>query len=111
MNFQVPCCQRKTKRTKRMLEKEDLDRIASMARLRLTEEEEQHLLKELGAILALIEEMRAIDVSSAPSMTHIFSHQQRLRKDKAVSEINRDKFLENAPDKSDHMYRVPKVLD
>jgi len=94
-----------------MLTDADLDKVARIARLRLTEEERRTLLRDLESILAMVEEMREADVSKAPSMAHIFDRSQRMREDKASREIDRKALLENAPGQEDNLFVVPRVIE
>jgi aspartyl-tRNA(Asn)/glutamyl-tRNA(Gln) amidotransferase subunit C len=94
-----------------MLTDEDLDRIARIARLRLTAGERKRLQRELDSILGMIEQMREADVSNVDPLTHINNRNQRLRIDAPSRAIDRDRLMANAPEKEDNLFTVPKVIE
>jgi len=94
-----------------MLTDADLDKVARIARLRLSDEERRGLLRDLESILAMVEEMREADVTEAPSMAHILDRNQRLRDDRASREIDREALLGNAPEQEDNLFVVPRVIE
>ncbi|MBN8743899.1 MAG: Asp-tRNA(Asn)/Glu-tRNA(Gln) amidotransferase subunit GatC [Betaproteobacteria bacterium] len=93
----------------------DIDRLAQLARLDLTASERDHLLTDLNAFFAVVEQMRAVDTDGVEPLAHPLSAVQdmplRLRED-AVTEGNiRDAALRNAPDAQDGLFLVPRVVE
>ncbi len=93
----------------------DIDRLAQLARLDLSASERAHMLTDLNAFFAVVEQMRAVDTTNIAPLAHPLSAVQdmplRLRAD-AVTEGNiRDAALRNAPDAQDGLFLVPRVVE
>lgn len=86
-------------------------RIASLARIAISDEEAARLAPELGNILGWIEQLGEVDVSGAEPMTAVIANTLRLRED-VVSDGNvRDRVLANAPQAEHGFFTVPKVIE
>ena len=93
------------------LTNDDVRRIARLARIAITADESEQVLERLNRVLALIEEMRAVDVSGVEPMAHAVELGQRLREDK-VTESDRHRLYQSvAPAVEDDLYLVPKVIE
>ena len=93
------------------LKNEDVRSIAQLARLQISDSAVGQLTTDLSNILALAEQMKAVDTTNVTPMAHPLDAIQRLRDD-AVTETNqRDKFQAIAPDVKNGLYRVPKVIE
>jgi len=93
------------------LANDDVRRIAALARIAITAEESAQVLERLNRVLALIEEMRAVDVSGVEPMAHALDVGQRLRVDK-VTETDRHQLYQSvAPAVEGDLYLVPKVIE
>ena len=90
---------------------EDLQKIARLARLEVSEEQATKFSDELEKILYLVEKLKACDTTSVEPMTHPFDAALRLREDEVTESNQRDKFQAIAPATQDGLYLVPKVLD
>ena len=93
------------------LDKQTVQTIAHLARLKIEDSEIEKYQSELSNILDLVQQMEACDTAGVEPMTHPFDATMRLRPD-VVSESNqRDKFQKLAPSTEDGLYLVPKVID
>ena len=93
------------------LDKNDVAKIAHLARLEIGTHEVSAYADTLTRILALIEQMREVDTANVEPMAHPLDAGLRLRDD-VVSEPNqRDKFQQIAPAVEAGLYLVPKVLE
>ncbi len=93
------------------LSPEDIQRIARLARIRLTEAEAAQTGAQLNGIFRLIEQMQAVDTTGVAPMAHAQEVYQRLRAD-AVTETNRrEVFQAIAPQTEAGLYLVPKVIE
>jgi len=93
------------------LANDDVRRIAALARIAITAEESAQVLERLNRVLALIEEMRAVDVSGVEPMAHALDVGQRLRVGK-VTETDRHQLYQSvAPAVEGDLYLVPKVIE
>jgi aspartyl-tRNA(Asn)/glutamyl-tRNA(Gln) amidotransferase subunit C len=93
------------------LKNEDVRNIAQLARLQISDSAIEQLTTDLSNILALAEQMKAVDTSNVTPMAHPMDATQRLRKDEVTEIDERDKFQGIAPDVKNGYYRVPKVIE
>ncbi|OOZ37787.1 Asp-tRNA(Asn)/Glu-tRNA(Gln) amidotransferase subunit GatC [Solemya velesiana gill symbiont] len=93
------------------LERTDVEKIAHLARLAVSEDELDSMASDLSNILDLVEQMNAVDTDGVVPMAHPLHMVQRLRED-AVTEVDqRDHFQSVAPLTEDGLYLVPKVIE
>jgi aspartyl-tRNA(Asn)/glutamyl-tRNA(Gln) amidotransferase subunit C len=93
------------------LANDDVRRIAALARIAITAEESAQVLERLNRVLALIDEMRAVDVANVAPMAHAQDLGQRLREDKVTESDRRGLYQSVAPAVEGDLYLVPKVLE
>ena len=94
-----------------MLSLEQIRRIADLARLELAEPEVAAMQQELNGILALVDQMGAVDTSGVDPMSHPQDAMQRLREDRVTEVDQRERFQSIAPQVEDGLYLVPKVVE
>ncbi len=94
-----------------MLSHDEVLRIARLARIEVGEADAEALRAELNGILALIDQMRAVDTSGVEPMSHPQASAQRLREDRVTEPDQRERFQVVAPQVEDGLYLVPKVID
>lgn len=93
------------------LDTKDVQKIAHLARLALTDEDASQYQSSLSSVLALVEEMQSVNTDGVAPLSNPLEMTQRLREDE-VTEVNRrDEFLANAPSSSDGLFLVPQVID
>jgi len=90
----------------------DVLRIASLARLELSESEIETFTPQLDHILEYADAVRQVDTAGVPPTSHPFVSATRGREDVHTDSLDRDKALANAPDaiRDPGLFRVPKVL-
>lgn len=93
------------------LDKQTIQAIAHLARLKIDDSEVEKYRDELSNILGLVEQMQACDTADTKPMTHPFDATLRLREDKVSEENQREKFQSIAPSVEDGLYLVPKVIE
>ena len=86
-------------------------RIASLARIAITDEEAARLAPELGNILGWIEQLGEVDTRDVAPMTAVIANTLRLREDKVSDGGVRDAVLANAPQAEHGFFTVPKVIE
>ena len=90
---------------------EDVNRVAHLARIEVTPDEAQDVLRKLTGIFGLIEDMRRVDTTGIAPMSHAADVSLALRED-VVTEIDqRELFQGVAPATADGLYLVPKVIE
>lgn len=93
------------------LSKEDVEHIALLARLHLSEEEKERYRGQLSDILDHVGKLQQLDTKDVPAMSSVVVQQSRLREDVPVPAMPRADLLANAPETTDEQFRVPPVLD
>ena len=93
------------------LTKKDVEYVARLARLELSADEVETYTGQLGAILEYAEMLNQLDTDSVEPTTHVLPLNNVLRRDEVVPSMDRDKILENAPDKAKGCFRVPRILE
>ncbi|MBI4653928.1 MAG: Asp-tRNA(Asn)/Glu-tRNA(Gln) amidotransferase subunit GatC [Nitrospirae bacterium] len=88
-----------------------IEHIAMLARLELTEEENRLFSKQIDNILKYIEKLNEIDTMDIEPTSHVLSMKNVFREDNVVQSLPKDMALQNAPDKTDNFYRVPKIIE
>ena len=84
--------------------------LAKLSRLALTEDEIPLYEKQLSDIVALMEELKAIDVSSVPETAQVLEITNVSRPDEPAPSWPRERLLEGAPDAHDGCFSVPKII-
>lgn len=90
---------------------EELAHIAHLARLALDPGEVPRLREDLARILALVDEMNAVESADLAPMAHPVEMAQRLRPDEVREPDRRDLLQRGAPEVADGLYLVPRVID
>lgn len=93
------------------LDKDQVQHIALLARLKLTDDEFADSVEKLSKIVDFVDQLCAVETDDVVPMAHPLDTAQRLRPDAITDENERDRFQQNAPAVSDGLYLVPKVLD
>jgi len=93
------------------LTRSDVDKIAHLARLAIPDEAKDRLAADLSNILALMEQMDAVDTAAVVPMAHPLNMVQRLRDDVPTEPDQRARFQAIAPQTEDGLYLVPKVIE
>mgnify|MGYP001600012120 CR=1 FL=1 len=90
----------------------DVERVAALAQLELTDEEKQLFTRQLADILAYAEQVQAIDTSGVPATAHVHAAQRREREDVPRPSLPVEDALANAPDadREAGLFRVPRVI-
>ncbi len=89
----------------------DIDKVAELAMLELTPEQKKRFGKQLQEILAYIEKLGELDTENVEPLRHVLEIATPYREDKALSSLDRDKVLMNAPAHEDGFFKTPKVKD
>jgi len=92
------------------ISKDQVKHVAHLARLAVTDEEVEHLTKDLSAIIDYAEQLNELDTDQIEPTTHVLNLKNVMRKDEPKDWITREDALENAPDAEDGQFRVPSIL-
>lgn len=92
-----------------MITIKDVEHVAKLARLELTEEEKELYTKQLGDVLKYVDQMNEVDTSDVKPMSHAIDFVNVMRDDKVVYEQTKDELMTNAPDEENGFFKVPKI--
>ena len=93
------------------LDKQQVQHIAMLARLKLTDEEYAESVEKLSNIVDFVDQLSQADTDGVVPMAHPLDTAQRLRPDAVTESNERDHYQENAPEVADGLYLVPKVIE
>lgn len=87
----------------------DVEHVAKLARLNLTENEKVTYAGQLSRIIDHFNELSAVDTSGIEPMSHALPISSVLREDKVVAPLGREIFLAGAPESENGFFKVPKI--
>ena len=90
--------------------REDVERTASLARLRLSDAEAEVLLVELNAIFKYFEKLKAVDTTGVRPLHHVLDMSNVMQPDEPAPCLSREEALRNAPDRTAEFFRIPRVV-
>jgi aspartyl-tRNA(Asn)/glutamyl-tRNA(Gln) amidotransferase subunit C len=90
-----------------MIDRAQVDHVARLARLELTEPEREQMVRELSSILEHIEAISALDLEGVEPTSHVVDLANVLRPDEPRPSLPREVALAQAPDATDEGFRVP----
>ncbi len=91
--------------------KQEVEHVALLARLRLTEEEKELYLGQLDKILSYVEKLSELDTAGIEPTTHSFPISNPYREDVVKPSLPRDNVLQNAPQKEKGCFKVPRIIE
>ena len=94
-----------------MLSLDQIQRLAHLARLELADAEARAMRQQVNDILAMVDQMAAVDTTDVAPMSHPQEVTQRLREDRVTETDQRALFQSIAPAVEDGLYLVPKVIE
>ena len=98
---------------------DDVRRVAELANLELTVEEEPKMQRDLNAILCHIDQLNELDTAGVPAMAQVeeilggtlLSRGEALRMDEVRPSLDRSEVMTSAPETDGRFFKVPKVIE
>ncbi|WP_373529800.1 Asp-tRNA(Asn)/Glu-tRNA(Gln) amidotransferase subunit GatC [Nostoc sp.] len=94
-----------------MIDQEQVHKVANLARLELTPEEEKQFTTQLGDILDYIQQLNELDVTNVSPTTRAIDVSNITREDELQPYADRESILNNAPEQEGEFFKVPKILN
>jgi aspartyl-tRNA(Asn)/glutamyl-tRNA(Gln) amidotransferase subunit C len=94
-----------------MISREDVEHVAALARLGLTDQEIDLMQGQLNRILEAVGQLQAVDTSSVGPTAQVIALENVMRDDVARPSMPREAALGNAPQREGPMLRVPVILE
>lgn len=92
------------------ISKEEILKVAKLAKLEFSEEELKTFDKDLNKILDYIEQLKEVDTSGVGTLDSIHPTDNVLREDKNIPSLTKEQSLQNAPEQQNGFFKVPKVV-
>ena len=89
----------------------DVEHVADLARMYITDEEKMALESELSAIIDFADKLSEADTAGIEPAAHAIHIQNVFRKDEVVPSYKREDLIENAPDKQAGCFAVPRIVE
>ena len=91
--------------------KKDVEHVATLARLALSEDETKLYTEQMGKILAYVEKLSSLDTKNAEPATCAVSQAGTFRADVIKPSLSQDDILRNAPEKAKGCFKVPRIIE
>jgi aspartyl-tRNA(Asn)/glutamyl-tRNA(Gln) amidotransferase subunit C len=89
----------------------DIKKVAHLARIALSPEEEKRFGEQLGSVLGYIEKLKEVDVTEVAPTAHTFPLVNVTRPDEIQPSLTQDEAFLNAPSQSNGLFLVPKIVE
>jgi aspartyl-tRNA(Asn)/glutamyl-tRNA(Gln) amidotransferase subunit C len=94
-----------------VISRQDVEHVARLSRLALSDAEVERMREQLSGILAYIDTLRALDTAGVEPTSHAVPLVNVMRDDEPRPCLSQDEALVNAPDRSDVFFRVPRIIE
>jgi len=91
--------------------REQVENVARLARLAISEREKELFTRQLGEILTYIEKLKELDTSKVDPTSHVLPIKNIFREDEVRPSLPREEILKNSPDRTEEFFRVPKIIE
>jgi aspartyl-tRNA(Asn)/glutamyl-tRNA(Gln) amidotransferase subunit C len=89
----------------------DVEHVARLARLELSDADKDRMRRELDSILSYIDKLRALDTEGVEPTSHAIPMTNVMRDDTPRPSFPQDAMLANAPERSGEFFRVPRIIE
>ncbi|MBI5050790.1 MAG: Asp-tRNA(Asn)/Glu-tRNA(Gln) amidotransferase subunit GatC [Nitrospirae bacterium] len=89
----------------------EIEHVAVLSRLELAEDEKRLFSKQINSIIEYIDKLNELDTKNTKPTAHVLSIENVFREDRLSPSLPKDKALQNAQNRTDDFYRVPKIIE
>jgi len=93
------------------LSKQDVEKVALLARLEFSEKEIDKLTTQLDAILGYVEKLNELDTSQVEPTAHVLPIKNVMREDEVTNQAPSEIVFQNAPKQKENLFKVPQVIE
>ena len=93
------------------ISKEQVEHVAKLARLEVSEDEKAMFARQLSAILTYMDQLKEVDTEGVEPTATVLPTENVWREDAVKPSLTQEQALANAPDKADGFFRVPKIIE
>lgn len=94
-----------------MIDREQVHKVANLARLEMTVEEEEQIATQMNNILKYFEQLSELDTTDVPPTTRAIDVSNVTRADELRPYPDREAILREAPDQDGDFFKVPKIMN
>lgn len=91
--------------------RQEVEYVAHLSRLELTEQEMEKFAGQLDAILGYMDKLNELDTEGVEPMVHGVEGRQPVRLDAVGESLRREEALQNAPESSEGCFKVPRIIE
>ncbi|MDQ0203797.1 Asp-tRNA(Asn)/Glu-tRNA(Gln) amidotransferase subunit GatC [Pectinatus haikarae] len=89
----------------------DVENVAGLSRLRITEDKMDKYLIEFNDFLEYVDMLQKVDTENVEPTAHVLPLQNVFREDEIKPSLDRDMALSNAPEKENGYFKVPRIIE
>ncbi len=93
------------------ISKKEVEYVARLARLELSEEEKKKFSEQLSQILSYINKLNELNTDKVKATSHVLPLTNIFREDKAKESLSQEAVLSGAPSKAKGHFKVPKIIE
>jgi len=93
------------------MDKQTVAKVASLARIKMTEDEQEQYVSKLTNIISFVEQLSEVDTDNVKPLASVVDIKLTLREDKITDGGIQDEILANAPETLEGFFVVPKVVE
>ena len=93
-----------------MLTRQEVEHVALLARLALSEEEKELYTRQLRDILEYAARLNELDTTDVPPTSHVLPLSNVFREDEVGEHLSPEEVLANAPEKEGQFFKVPRIV-
>jgi aspartyl-tRNA(Asn)/glutamyl-tRNA(Gln) amidotransferase subunit C len=93
------------------ISKQEVEHVARLARLELSEGEKDRLIDQLSNILTYVETLNGLDTKGVEPTSHVLDIKNVMRDDVSAPSLPQEQALANAPEKAAGHFKVPKIIE
>lgn len=91
--------------------KMDIDKVARLARIKLSEEEKKIFSKQLEQVLAHMEQLNRLDTTGVEPTSHAIPITNVFREDEVRPSVSREEILRISPEQEEGHFKVPRIIE
>lgn len=92
------------------ISKKEVEHVARLARLSLTDEELNRMTGQLDNILSYVDKLEELDTTNVVPTTHVFSLSNAFREDVIKESLSQEEAVKNGPQQDGEMFQVPRII-
>jgi len=93
------------------INQQDVEHVARLARLSLNPDDLKTMTGQMDAILGYVDKLNELDTSGIEPMAHAVPMSNAFREDEITEPIGVEQALQNAPQRNDNYFKVPKIIE